>query len=69
MYLQPSHGNIYRIPAAGSELHKVTNFREGGLFLEEPRMSPDGRWLAYCRSNGGSSLWVLTLGQSGTPVQ
>jgi Tol biopolymer transport system component len=46
LYLQPSHGNIYRIPAAGGEQRKVTKFAEGWLFIEEPRMSPDGRWLA-----------------------
>jgi hypothetical protein len=25
-------------------------------------VSPDGRWLVYCRSNGGSSLWIVGLG-------
>jgi hypothetical protein len=30
--------------------------------MEEPTIAPHGRHLAYCRSNGGSSLWVLTLG-------
>jgi len=53
--------NIYRMPASGGRLQKVTNFVEGGLFIEEPRLSPDGRWLAYCRSNGGSSLWLLKI--------
>jgi len=62
IYVQPSHLNIYRIPAGGGPLQKVTNFPESGLFLEEPTLSPDGRWLAYCRSNGGSSLWLLKLG-------
>ncbi len=34
--------------------------------LEEPTISPDGRWLLYSRSNGGSSLWLLkiTTGQA-----
>jgi serine/threonine protein kinase len=41
---------------------QVTNFPENGLFLEEPTMTPDGRYLVYSRSNGGSSLWVLQLG-------
>ncbi len=61
LYIQPSHRNVYRLPASGGPLTAVTTFPEGGLFLEEPTLSPDGRYLAYCRSNGGSSLWVLTL--------
>jgi Tol biopolymer transport system component/serine/threonine protein kinase len=61
VYVQPSHLNIYRMAAAGGALQKVTNFPESGLFLEEPTISPDGRWLAYCRSNGGSSLWLLKI--------
>ncbi len=64
IYVQPSHLNIYRMPASGGPLQKVTNFPESGLFLEEPTISPDGRWLAYCRSNGGSSLWLLKIGSS-----
>jgi len=64
IYVQPNHLNIYRMVAAGGPLQKVTNFPESGLFLEEPTLSPDGHWLAYCRSNGGSSLWLLKLGNS-----
>ncbi len=64
LYFQPSHLNIYRMAAGGGPSQKVTNFPESGLFLEEPTISPDGRWLAYCRSNGGSSLWLLKLGNS-----
>jgi len=62
IYLQPNHLNIYRMPAGGGPFQQVTNFPESGLFIEEPKLSPDGRWLAYCRNNGGSSLWLLELG-------
>jgi Tol biopolymer transport system component len=61
LYIQPSHRNIYRLPADGGPLEAVTRFPESGLFLEEPTLSPDGRFLAYCRSNGGASLWLLTM--------
>jgi Tol biopolymer transport system component/serine/threonine protein kinase len=61
IYIQPSHRNIYRLPAEGGKLEPVTRFPESGLFLEEPALSPDGKWLAYCRSNGGASLWLLTM--------
>ncbi len=61
VYFQPSHRNIYRVPADGGTAEAVTTFPESGLFIEEPTLSPDGRFLAYCRSNGGSSLWLLTM--------
>jgi Tol biopolymer transport system component len=50
------------MPADGGRVEQVTHFPESGLFLEEPTISPDGRSLVYCRSNGGSSLWVMQLG-------
>jgi len=61
IYIQPSHRNIYRVRAEGGPLEPVTRFPEGGLFLEEPTISSDGRYLYYCRENGGSSLWLMTL--------
>ncbi len=62
IYIQPSHRNIYRVPSAGGALEQVTRFPDAGLFLEEPTISPDGRYLYYCRGSGGSSLWLLTVG-------
>ena len=62
LYFQLNHLNIYRMPADGGRIQQVAHFPESGLFLEEPTISPDGRYLVYCRSNGGSSLWVLRLG-------
>jgi Tol biopolymer transport system component len=62
LYLQPSHRNIYRMPAdGGSTMTAVTHFPESGLFIEEPTISPDGSFLVYSRSHGGSSLWLLTV--------
>jgi Tol biopolymer transport system component len=66
LYIQPSHRNIHRLPADGGPLQPVTKFPESGLFLEEPTLSPDGRFLAYCRSNGGASLWLLTMSDEST---
>ena len=63
LYVQPSHRNIQRIPADGGAPTVVTRFPEHGLFLEEPDISPDGRWLVYNRGTGGSSLWLLTIGK------
>jgi Tol biopolymer transport system component len=61
LYVQPSHRNIFRMPADGGPPRPVTRFPESGLFLEEPTIAPDGRYLAYNRENGGSSLWMLTF--------
>jgi Tol biopolymer transport system component len=66
LYFQPNHLNIYRMPAAGGKVEQVTRFPESGLFLEEPTISPDRRYLVYCRSNGGSSLWLLKIGTAGS---
>jgi len=49
------------VRAEGGPLEQVTRFPEAGLFIEEPNISPDGKFLVYSRENGGSSLWLLTL--------
>jgi hypothetical protein len=53
------------VRAEGGPLEQVTRFPEAGLFLEEPTISRDGSYLVYCRENGGSSLWLMTLGDAG----
>jgi len=65
IYIQPSHRNISRVHVEGGPLEQVTHFPDAGLFLEEPTISPDGRYLYYCRGNGGSSLWLMTLEDPG----
>jgi Tol biopolymer transport system component len=67
IYYQPSHRNIWRVPAEGGTPQQVTHFPESGLFIEEPSMAPHGSFLVYAKSNGGSSLWLLTLGAEGSP--
>jgi Tol biopolymer transport system component len=61
VYYQPSHRNIWRVPAEGGAPQQVTHFPESALFIEEPTIAPDGSYLAYCKSNGGASLWLLSL--------
>jgi len=63
IYFQPNHQNIYRMPANGGLVKQITHFSDAGLFIEEPTISSDGRYFLYCRSNGGSSLWLLTVGR------
>jgi TolB protein len=62
LYFQPNHLNIYRMPADSGPAQQVTHFPEFGLYLEEPTISPDARYLVYGRLNGGASLWLLQLG-------
>ena len=62
LYFQPNHLNIYRMPPDGGPVQQVTHFLEAGLFIEEPTISPDNRYLSYTRSSGGSSLWRLKIG-------
>jgi serine/threonine protein kinase len=69
LYFQPNHLNIYRMPADGGPARQVTHFPESGLLIEEPTISPDGRYLVYCRRTGGSSLWVLRLGNAQSQVR
>ena len=68
LYVQPSHRNIFRMPSDGGPLQPVTHFPESGLFIEEPTISPDGRYLLYNRGHGGSSLWMLTIGAASSPL-
>jgi Tol biopolymer transport system component len=62
IYINPSHHNIARLPAAGGPPQPVTHFPEKGLFIEEPTISADGQWLVYGRGKGGASVWLLTIG-------
>ena len=50
------------MPSTGSAVQQVTHFVDPTQYVEEPTISPDGRYLYYNRSNGGSSLWLLTIG-------
>jgi len=63
LYFQPNHQDIYRMPFAGGPVQQVTHFVDPTQYIEEPTISPDGRYLYYNRSNGGSSLWLLTIGR------
>jgi hypothetical protein len=57
----PTNGSVAVTPTRAEKCRMSAETAR--LFLEEPTISLNGRYLVYCRSNGGSSLWVLTLGQ------
>jgi hypothetical protein len=56
--------NIYRMPSDGGPLEAVTHFPDTPpLFIVEPTITADGRYLVYARRHGGSAIWLLTLGR------
>lgn len=67
VYYQVDHKNIYRLPGPSqswrkAEPQKITDFPESGLFIEDPRLSMDGKQLIYSRGKITGDLWLLKLG-------
>jgi serine/threonine protein kinase len=65
-YYQVDHKNVYRLPGPSqgwrkAEPQKVTNWPESGLFIEDPRLSMDGKQLIYSRGRITGDLWLLKL--------
>jgi serine/threonine protein kinase len=66
-YYQVDHKNVYRLPGPSqgwrkAEPQKVTNWPESGLFIEDPRLSMDGKQLIYSRGRITGDLWLLRFG-------
>ena len=71
VYYQVDHKNIYRLPGPAqgwrkAEPQKVTNFPESGLFIEDPRISMDGKQLIYSRGKIIGDLWLYRFPKKGT---
>ncbi|MEO8348215.1 MAG: protein kinase [Acidobacteriota bacterium] len=71
LYYQTEHKNVYRIPGPAqgwrkAEPQKITDFPESGLFIEDPRLSMDGKQLYYCRGRITGDLWLLKFGAEST---
>ena len=70
VYYQVDHKNVYRLPGPAqgwrkAESQKITNFPESGLFIEDPRLSMDGKQLIYSRGRIVGDLWLLKFGAAG----
>jgi Tol biopolymer transport system component len=70
-YYQANHKNLYRLPGPAqgwrtAEPQKVTNWPESGLFIEDPRISADGRQLIYSRGRITGDLWLLRFSTGGS---
>src|SRR5262245_18021552 len=50
-------GDIYSVPIAGGEATPLTT---GMAFDGQPRVSPDGKWIAFTSDRDGSeNVWIL----------
>jgi tricorn protease len=50
-------GNVWSVPKAGGAAERLTSAPGQDMF---PRVSPDGRWIAYTEaSNAGTDVWVI----------
>ena len=67
LYYLQDHRAIYRVPGPAqnwrlTEPEKVIDFRlPSGAFVEDPQISPDGRYLLYARGRFSSDIWVASL--------
>ena len=61
-----SAGGIVRVDSEGGSLKRLI---DGGYNDDEPRCSPDGKWVAYVSSRADNhTLWRIPI-EGGTPVQ
>jgi len=59
-------GDIWSVPASGGEARRLTSHPGLELF---PKISPDGRWIAFSAEYSGSrQVWVMPA-EGGTPRQ
>ncbi len=59
-------GDVWSVPAAGGAARKLTNHPGIELF---PKISPDGRWIAYSAQYSGSRQVYVIPAAGGTPRQ
>jgi len=63
VYYGPDHKNLFRIPGPAQNWksappQQITFFPESNLYLEEPQMSADGKYLYWSRRSASSDLWL-----------
>ena len=59
-------GDVWSVPAAGGAARKLTNHPGLELF---PKISPDGKWIAYSAEYSGSRQVYVIPAEGGTPRQ
>jgi Tol biopolymer transport system component len=69
LYYLRDHNVIYRVPGPAQDWRqaspeKVIDFRlPSGAFIEDPQITPDGRYLLYARGRFSGDLWLASFGQ------
>ena len=52
-------GDLYKVPIGGGDAARVT---DGAPYDAQPRVSPDGKWIAFISDRSGSdNLWIATI--------
>jgi Tol biopolymer transport system component len=64
LYFQPDHKNLFRIPGPAQDWReappeKVTNFEGLDLYIEDPKISRDGKKLFYTRGRTTGDIVIL----------
>jgi tricorn protease len=59
-------GDIWSVPASGGDAHKLTSHLGREIY---PKISPDGKWIAYSAEYSGSRQIYVIPSSGGTPRQ
>lgn len=59
-------GDIWSVPASGGDAHKLTSHLGMEIY---PKISPDGKWIAYSAEYSGSRQIYVIPSSGGTPRQ
>ena len=52
-------GDIYKVPIGGGDATRIT---DGTPYDAQPRVSPDGKWIAFISDrNGSDNLWIAKI--------
>ena len=70
LYFQPGHKDLFRVPGPAqgwvtAPPQKVTDFAGFDLYIENPRISFDGKKLFYARGRRSGDIYILHLGSAG----
>jgi hypothetical protein len=70
LYFQPNHKNLFRVPGPAQDWksadpEKVTDFSDIDLYIEDPKISRDGRKLFYTRGRRTGDILILHMKKGG----
>jgi Tol biopolymer transport system component len=70
LYFQPNHKNLFRVPGPAQDWksadpEKVTDFSGIDLYIEDPKISRDGKKLFYTRGRRTGDILILHMKREG----